>query len=113
MTLLEIIARPGSRADSVNWDPWRKRWVFSCRAEAVDGEANAALIRICAEHLGLPQADVRLQRGSRSRVKVLAVRQLSLDEIVRRLGGRPRVPETTDSEPEGRTGPGRATRKSR
>lgn len=105
MTALEIVARPGSRQDRVAWDGWRERWAVACRAPPTGGEANAALLRILAGHLGVPSSQLRWVRGARSRFKLLEVTGLSITEIHRRLrvasGGvspeadseRPRSPE--------------------
>ncbi len=39
------------------------------KAPPVDGEANAALIRLVAKRLGVPPRDVQLVRGATSRTK--------------------------------------------
>jgi uncharacterized protein (TIGR00251 family) len=43
------------------------------REPAVDGKANAALVKVVAEHLGLPKTRVKLVRGSTSKSKTLEV----------------------------------------
>jgi hypothetical protein len=54
-------------------------------APPVDGEANAALIRLIAKTLGLPRADVRLASGETARLKVLEI-DLDENEVRARLG---------------------------
>ncbi len=43
------------------------------RARAVEGAANEALLNFIAHALGVPQREVKMLRGERSRRKVLAV----------------------------------------
>jgi len=51
------------------------------RAPAVDGKANAALIRFLAEHLQLPRHSIVLERGRASRDKLIRVDGLSESEL--------------------------------
>ena len=39
------------------------------RERAVDGKANAAVIRVLAEHFGVPRSRVELTGGASSRIK--------------------------------------------
>ena len=39
------------------------------RERAVDGKANAAVLRVLAEHLGLPRARITLVAGATARIK--------------------------------------------
>ena len=54
-------------------------------APPVDGEANAALVRLVAKALGLPRSAVRIASGETARVKVLEIDGLDEAEIRRRL----------------------------
>jgi uncharacterized protein (TIGR00251 family) len=66
------------------------------RAPAVEGKANAALVRFLAEQMKLPRHAIVLQSGQRSRDKLLRIDSLSEEEVRRRLctvsaeGGVPR-----------------------
>ena len=40
---------------------------------AVDGKANAELVRFLAEHLGLPARSIEITRGHASRTKVVRI----------------------------------------
>jgi uncharacterized protein len=51
------------------------------RAPAVDGKANAALLGFLAERLGVPQRAIVLERGERSRDKVIRIDGLSEADI--------------------------------
>ena len=68
------------------------------RAPAVEGKANAALLRFLADQMKLPRHAIVLQSGQRSRDKLLRVDGLSEEEVRRRWravslkGGTPRGP---------------------
>ena len=55
-------------------------------APPVDGEANAALIKLIAKALGVSRSSVSIASGEGARVKVLAVEGLDEAEARRRLG---------------------------
>ena len=55
------------------------------RAPALEGKANAALSRFLAEKLSIPQGAIVLERGERSRDKVIRIDGLSEEEVRRRL----------------------------
>lgn len=80
-----VWARPGSRADSIVWDPWRKQWTVHCREPAREGRANAAILQLLADRLGVPRADVRYVRSGRSSSKVVEVEGLPTPQIEDRL----------------------------
>ena len=56
-------------------------------APPVDGEANAALVRLLAKALGLPRSAVRIAAGETARVKGIEIDGLDEAEVRRRLGG--------------------------
>ena len=85
MGQVEIWAQPGSSEDRVRWDPWRRRWRVSCRAAAVDGQANAAIRRLMAGWLALPEDRIVWIRAGRSAAKRLQVEGVDDAEIERRL----------------------------
>jgi uncharacterized protein (TIGR00251 family) len=55
------------------------------RAPAIKGRANAALRRFLAEKLSVPQRAIVLERGERSRDKVIRISGLSEEDIRRSL----------------------------
>jgi len=55
------------------------------QAAAVEGKANTALRRFLAEKLSIPQRAIVLERGERSRDKVIRIDGLSEEEVRRRL----------------------------
>jgi uncharacterized protein len=55
-------------------------------APPVEGEANAALVRLIAKRLAVPRRDVRIASGDRSRTKVLEVAGIDAPTLRARLG---------------------------
>jgi uncharacterized protein len=55
------------------------------RAPAIEGKANTALRRFLAEKLSIPQRAIVLDRGERSRDKVLRIDGLSREDVRQRL----------------------------
>lgn len=58
-------------------------------APPVEGKANAALVALLAERLGVRKSDVAILRGQKGRDKLVEVAGLSEEEVARRLGGQP------------------------
>jgi uncharacterized protein (TIGR00251 family) len=84
MAILRVHVVPNAKGDSVvgEHDGAVK---IKLRAPAVEGKANAALIRFLAEQLKLPRHAVVLQRGQKSRDKLIRVDGLSQEEVQGRL----------------------------
>lgn len=57
-------------------------------APPVEGAANAALLALLAERLGLPKRAVTLLRGESSREKLVAIEGISAEEFRRRLSAK-------------------------
>jgi uncharacterized protein (TIGR00251 family) len=55
------------------------------QAPAIEGKANAALRRFLAEKLSIPQRAIVLERGERSRDKVIRIDGLSEEDVRSRL----------------------------
>jgi uncharacterized protein YggU (UPF0235/DUF167 family) len=86
MGVLRIWVRPGSDRESVAWDRWRRRWVVSCRAPAVGGAANLAVLHLLAGWLGADPAAVRWVHAGRSPAKLVEVAGIEENELAARLG---------------------------
>src|SRR5438552_5059165 len=54
-------------------------------APPVEGAANAACLKFLADLLDLPQSQLEILRGERSRTKVVQITGLTLDEFHARL----------------------------
>lgn len=59
-------------------------WV---QAPPVDGAANAAVIALLADKLGVSKGNVAIIQGASSQEKVVAIAGLAENEVRRRLGG--------------------------
>jgi uncharacterized protein YggU (UPF0235/DUF167 family) len=91
MANLPVRLTPGASADRIDgWDvdaEGRPVLKVRVRARPVEGEANAALMKLIAKALGVPKSAVVVQRGGQSRTKMLVIEGLSEDEAKRRLTG--------------------------
>ena len=85
MAQISLWVKPGSRTDALGWDPWRKRWVVSCRAPPTGGRANRAVAILIADWLELPHTSVRWAKAGSSHAKVLSADGITDIEIARRL----------------------------
>jgi|SoiMethySBSTD1v2_1073268.scaffolds.fasta_scaffold1862000_2 uncharacterized protein (TIGR00251 family) len=59
------------------------------RARAIEGQANASLLKLLADRLGLRRRDVEIASGLRARQKVVRLALPTAEELGRRLGGDP------------------------
>ena len=86
---LPVRLTPGAAADRIDgWDvdaEGRPVLKVRVRARPVEGEANAALVRLLAKTLGVPRSAVSLERGGQSRAKRLTIAGLEEDELRARL----------------------------
>lgn len=91
MAQLAVRLTPGAAADRIDgWDvdaEGRSVLKVRVRARPTDGEANEGLVKLVAKALGVPKSAVAIQRGGRSRTKILEIAGLSGDEARRRLTG--------------------------
>ncbi|XP_017295347.2 UPF0235 protein C15orf40 homolog [Kryptolebias marmoratus] len=82
---ITVHAKPGSKLSSVTGVSAEKVDV-SIAAPPTDGEANAELVRYLAGVLDLKKSHLSLDKGSRSRDKLIRVdSSLSPEEVLRRL----------------------------
>ncbi len=88
MTRLPVRVQPGAKADEI------VGWVADARggevlkirlrAPAVEGKANAALVEFLAKALGVRSRQITLERGDKSREKMVCVSELTMEEIRKR-----------------------------
>jgi hypothetical protein len=84
MAILRIHVIPNAKIDSIVGEHGSAVKI-KLRAAAVEGKANAALIRFLAEQMELPRHAIVLQRGHKSRDKLIRVDGLSQEDVRRRL----------------------------
>jgi uncharacterized protein len=81
--IVSVRVTPRARRNALAFDNGILRaWLM---APPVEGAANAALLALLAERLGLPKRAVALVRGETSREKVLAIEGISAEELSQRL----------------------------
>ena len=89
MARLPVRLTPGAAADRIDgWDvdaDGRPVLKVRVRARPVEGEANAALLKLLAKALGVPKSSVALDRGGQSRTKMIAIDGLTDDALRARL----------------------------
>ena len=80
---------PGAAFDRIDgWDvdaDGRPVLKVRVRSRPVEGEANAALLKLLAKTLGVPKSAVSLERGGQSRTKMVSVAGLTTDDLRSRL----------------------------
>lgn len=84
MTKLVVRVTPRASRDAVEGVDTEGRLRIRVSAPPADGAANRSVSKLLAKALGLPQRDVVLMRGARSREKTFEV-PLTADEISERL----------------------------
>lgn len=91
MARLPVRLTPGAAADRIDgWDvdaEGRPVLKVRVRARPLEGEANAALLKLLAKTLRVPKSAVSLDRGGQSRLKMIAIEGLSDEDLRTRLTG--------------------------
>ena len=87
MTILRVHIVPNAKIDSVVGEHGGAIKI-KLRAPAVEGKANVALIQFLAEQLNLPRNTIVLQRGHRSRDKLIRIDGLTAEDVRVRMGAR-------------------------
>ena len=71
--LLRVRVKPGSSKGPLVEPDGDGGLVVFVRERAVEGAANDAVVRVVAEHLGIPRSRITLRRGHTSRLKTLEI----------------------------------------
>ncbi len=87
MAVLRVHVVPNAKSDSVVGE-YGGAIKIKLRAAAVEGKANAALIRFLTEQLKLPRHSIVLERGHRSRDKLIRIDGLTAEDVRMRMRGR-------------------------
>jgi uncharacterized protein YggU (UPF0235/DUF167 family) len=72
MAMTEVVSvrvKPGSRKGPLVETGTDGELTIYVRERAVDGRANEAVVRVLADHLGVPRSHIVLTSGATSRVK--------------------------------------------
>ncbi len=84
MAVLRVHVVPNAKSDSVVGE-YGGAIKIKLRAPAVEGKANAALIRFLAQQLKLSRHAIVLESGHRSRDKLIRIVELGEEDVRRRL----------------------------
>jgi uncharacterized protein len=83
---LTLRVSPGAASSAVV-GRYGSGWKLRVAAAPQDGKANAAVVRLLADVLDLPERSLAIVSGQGSRDKTVAVVGIADDEIDRRLAG--------------------------
>lgn len=83
---IKIQAKPGAKCNNVT-DISDEAIGIAISAPPTEGEANAELVKYLASIFGVRKSDVSLDRGSRSRQKVVVVSGITTDRVLAKLKG--------------------------
>jgi len=68
---IQVKVKPNSRTEELSQEG--DSFIIKVKEPPKEGKANQAVIRLLAEHFGVPQSRVRILSGFRSRNKVIEV----------------------------------------
>ena len=86
MLLLEVHVQPGAARDEVK-GLHGGRLKIRLSARAVEGAANAALIEFLADQFHVPQREIEITKGLKSRNKTINIKPLSAHGVHARQAG--------------------------
>jgi len=68
---IQVKVKPGSKTEEVSQEG--DSFIVKVKEPPKEGKANQAVIKLLAEHFGVPQSQVRILSGLRSRTKIIGV----------------------------------------
>jgi uncharacterized protein (TIGR00251 family) len=68
---IHVKVKPNSRTEEVSREG--DSFIVKVKEPPKEGKANQAVIKLLAEHFGVPQSQVRILSGFRSRNKIIEV----------------------------------------
>jgi uncharacterized protein (TIGR00251 family) len=83
-TLVPVRVKPRGRANIIE-GVRNGMLLVSVTAAPTEGAANAAVIEVLAAALGWPKSQVHIERGHKSREKIICLSSLSAEEVCARL----------------------------
>ncbi|XP_034952611.1 UPF0235 protein C15orf40 isoform X2 [Chelonus insularis] len=86
-----IHAKPGAKFNQIT-DITPEAVDVAISAPPVEGEANTELIKYLASLLGVRKSDISLDKGSRSRQKIVSVTNNTASQILQKLQEEKKVP---------------------
>lgn len=82
--LMKILAKPGAKINAITGFDQNEIGV-QIAAPPVDGEANTELVKYMAKLLGIRKSDISLDKGSRSRNKILVISGVQKDDVMAKI----------------------------
>ena len=70
---IKVKVKPNSKSEEVSQDG--DTFIVKVKEPPKEGKANQAVIKLLAQHFGVPQSQVRILGGFRSRNKVIEVEE--------------------------------------
>ena len=70
---IQVKVKPSSKTEELSREG--DRFMVKVKEPPKEGKANQAVIRLLAEHFGVPQSHVRILSGYRSKDKVIEVKE--------------------------------------
>ena len=70
---IQVKVKPNSKTEEIKQEG--DSFVVKVKEPPEEGRANQAVVRLLAEHLGVPQRQVRILGGFKSRNKIIEVRE--------------------------------------
>lgn len=83
MVTIKIKVIPRSKKQVVK--PERNQWTVWLKALPIDGKANRELILILAKYLKIAQTNIRVVRGTRSKIKTVDIEGITSEELGTKL----------------------------
>ena len=68
---IQVKVKPNSKTEEVSQEG--DSFIVKVKEPPKEGKANQAVIKLLAEYFGVPQSQVRILRGFRSRNKVIEI----------------------------------------
>jgi uncharacterized protein (TIGR00251 family) len=68
---IQVKVKPSSKTEDISREGYS--FIVKVKEPPREGKANQAVIKLLAEHFGVPQSQVRILSGFRSRNKVIEV----------------------------------------
>jgi uncharacterized protein (TIGR00251 family) len=83
-----VKVQPRAKRTELSGEKLGDAYKLRLAAPPVDGKANEACVRFFAARLGVPQSAVRIVQGASSRLKVIEIDGVSVDQIESAMGTR-------------------------
>jgi uncharacterized protein len=86
--MLQLHVVPGSSQSifPAGYNEWRKALEIKVSTEAKDNKATAEVLKTIASFFHLPEKDVVLQSGQKSRQKTVCLKNIQVDKVLQMLG---------------------------